>query len=145
MQAGKLTAEDIRRIASPEERRQAIIAAIFPDLRKLCRKGMLRGTAAQFDSIDDAVQEACLALCEYAGTYDPDYVSPRTGRPVKPLTMLLWPIRAFMQKQLTRGRETPTVLSGIAARQVTFAQDSRAPDGDPAIVLGMPVQRELFA
>jgi len=144
MQAGKLTADDIRRISSPQERRQAIIAAIFPDLRKLCRKGMLRGTAAQFDSIDDAAQEACLALCEYAGTYDPDYVSPRTGRPVKPLTMLLWPIRAYMQKQLTRGRRMPVVFAERAFGRLAAERDGRASEGDPAMVLGMPVQRELF-
>lgn len=144
MRAGKLTADDIRRITSPQERRQAIIEAIFPDLRKLCRKGMLRGTAAQFDSIDDAVQEACLALCECADAYDPDYVSPRTGRPVKPLTMLLWPIRAYMQKQLTRGRRMPVVLAERAFGRLAAERDGRAPGGDPGVLLGVPVQRELF-
>lgn len=141
--AGSLTAEDVRRIASPAERRRVIIEAIYPDLRKLCRQGMLSGTARQFDSIEDATQEAALALCARAGEYDPDYRS-ESGKPVKPLTRLLWLIRADMQRQLTMGRRMPTVLSGDAARQVTYKQDGRASDGDPAIVLGMPMQRELF-
>jgi len=142
--ATDLTADHVRGLAS-DARRQAIIEAIYPDLRKLCRKSsMLKGTAAQFDTIDDAVQEAVVGLIQFADRYDPDRISPRTGRPIKPLTVMLWHIRAYMQKQLTKGRRQPTTLSGTAARRVTMAADCRASDGDPAMVLGVPVQREMF-